>query len=53
LGNPCPYNHISWSRISKPASSIADASRCYVRLPPKASRCPPGFKTRRHSFQNS
>ena len=49
FGNPDPYSHMMLSRISNPASSIATAKRCQVRVPPKASRCPPGFRTRKHS----
>jgi len=42
-----------WSRISKPASSIAHAILWYVRVPPKASRCPPGLRTLRQCRQSS
>ena len=45
LGNPEPYKYIIWSRISNPASSTALARRWYVLEPPKASKCPPGFRT--------
>jgi len=41
------------SRISNPASSMRTAMRCWVRVPAKASRCPPGLSTRRHSAQIS
>lgn len=44
-----PYSHAIESRISNPASSIAVAMRCHVRVPPNASRYPPGFNTRQHS----
>src|SRR5699024_669260 len=53
LLNPVPYSHATESRISNPASSIATASLCHVRVPPKASRCPPGFRTRKHSSAQS
>src|SRR5690606_17682321 len=53
FGNPDPYSHAIESRISNPASSIPDCSRCHVREPPNASRCPPGFNTRRHSVAHS
>src|SRR5450759_788467 len=46
FGNPCEYSHFIASRISKPASSIPQARRCDVRVPPKASRWPPGLSTR-------
>lgn len=49
FGNPDPYSHAMLSRTSNPASSMATARRCHVRVPPKASRCPPGLSTRRHS----
>ncbi|SIE77251.1 Uncharacterised protein [Mycobacteroides abscessus subsp. abscessus] len=49
FGNPEPYSQAMLSRISKPASSIAAASRCQVRDPPNASRWPPGLRMRRHS----
>lgn len=38
--------HPRSSLISNPASSIATVTRWNVRVPPKASRCPPGFSTR-------
>jgi len=53
FGNPEPYSHITQSRTSQPASSIAHASRCAVRVPPNASKCAPGFATRKHAAQNS
>src|SRR5699024_9982200 len=43
FGNPDPYSHARLSRISNPASSIATARRCQVRVPPKAAMCPPGL----------
>lgn len=49
FGNPCEYSHAMLSRTSKPASSTAHARRCQVRDPPKASMCPPGLRTRKHS----
>ena len=64
FGNPCPCIHATsptgssihdgWrieSRISNPASSTAQPMRWYVRVPPKARRWPPGFKTRSTSAQ--
>lgn len=42
FGNPEPYIQQSVSRMSQPASSIATASRCHVRVPPNASRYAPG-----------
>jgi hypothetical protein len=53
LGKPDPYSHVIVSRISNPASSTATARRWAVRVPPNASRCPPGLSTRRHSVQTS
>ncbi len=44
-----PYSHAIESRTSNPASSTAHASRCQVRVPPNARRCPPGLRTRRAS----
>ena len=40
-------------RGSETASSMRTAMRCCVRVPANASRCPPGFSTRRHSAQIS
>ena len=53
FGNPLAYTHAIISRISNPASSILTAIRCCVRVPANASKCPPGFNTRRHSRQMS
>lgn len=46
FGNPVPYSQQIVSRISNPASSMPQMSRWWVRVPPNASKCPPGFRTR-------
>ena len=53
FGNPDAYIQAIESRISKPASSIPAASRCHVRDPPKARRCPPGLRILMHSDAHS
>ena len=53
LGKPWPRSHMRHSRISQPASSIAEASRCHVRVPPKANISAPGLQTRAMACQYS
>lgn len=57
FANPDPYSHVMVSRISNPASSMPQHSRCQVRVPPNASSQPPGFSTRyasaAHAWENS
>src|SRR5690606_20085234 len=52
-GYPCPYSHVSMSRISKPAASTPDAILWYVRVAANEMRYPPGRSARRANDDHS
>ena len=53
FGMPDAYSQQNWSRISQPASSMAQASRCQVRGEPNTRANAPGRTMPSMAVQNS